>query len=675
MGIRVTKLLTAPWRALKAALTSMRWTGAQRYWWQLGLPRTRFNYGAEIGDGSGSSIVQAVVGWIARNFPEAPLQAVEIQPDGTRRPIVGHRMTERIERPNAYYSGVLLWMATIVDWAVDGNGYWLKRRAPRSGDVAELWWAPASTMEPKWPDDGSVFISHYEYRPDPNKAAIPLEVADVVHFRRGLDPANTRKGISPLRSVMREIFTDEEAANFTASLMRNLGVPGVVIAPDQVGFSQSKEQALQVKADFMEKFGGDKRGEPMVMTAPTKVQVLSFSPEQMELRNLRRIPEERVSAIFGVAAIVAGLGAGLDRSTFTNFSEARESAYEENIIPTQRLLTADLRLQLLPDFETRATVDVQFDLSRVRVLQPDVDKVYERMNKAVLGGWAMVADARLAAGLPVAPEHYVYLRPMTSVEVPAGAPPAPAKARRARRKTRRQAMAALVALRNKYRPRIEAAAGGAVSAEISDVRAAGRRMLRAQGMTEWEAFVDSYYLARPDQVVEQMRPILTAYATDVAAMAAQVAGKTAPMPLEVFLAEYLAALGKRWTGSSRGQLLSVVGDAYRDGLDPIDALETRLGEWEATRAAKVGAWESVQAGNAVTQHTYQAAGVVEKVWMAEAGACPLCQELDGQTVSITEYFLGAGEELSADGARPLTTDLDVGHPPLHEGCGCLVMPV
>ena len=99
----------------------------------------------------------------------------------------------------------------------------------------------------------------------------------------------------------------------------------------------------------------------------------------MDLKALRRIPEERVTAVFGLPAIVAGLGAGLDRSTFANFKEAREAAYESNIIPTQRLLGAELKTQLLADFVGETdTWDLEFDLARVRVLQEDEDAKHTR---------------------------------------------------------------------------------------------------------------------------------------------------------------------------------------------------------------------------------------------------------------------------------------------------------
>jgi HK97 family phage portal protein len=388
---------------------TMRWAGYGAAYVTGLLPRSRFNYAEEIGDGSRSNIVQAVVLWMARTFPEAPVIVVEEQQDGSEVRL-NNRLPKLIEKPNPYYSGVLMWHSTIVDWAMSGNAYWLKRRS-EGGTVAELWWAPSWTVEPKWPDDGSAFISHYEYRPNSEIDPVVIKPEDIVHFRYGMDPYNTRKGCSPLRSLMREIFTDEEASNFTAQMMSHYGVPGLVVSPDpQVG-SISLDQAEQTEQKLSEKFGGDGRGRPMVLTAPAKVNILSFSPEQMMLRDLRRVPEERVTAIYGVAAVVVGLGAGLDRATFTNFAEAREAAYEGNVIPTQRLFAADLTNQLGPDFwGERDNIRVGFDLSKVRVLQPDMDKMATRMSQGVRDGWVMVSEAKRAMALPVTSDDEIYLR-------------------------------------------------------------------------------------------------------------------------------------------------------------------------------------------------------------------------------------------------------------------------
>jgi hypothetical protein len=156
-----------------------------------------------------------------------------------------------------------------------------------------------------------------------------------------------------------------------------------------------------------------------------KVDVLSFSPEKMNLKDMRRVPEERITATLGIPAIVVGLGAGLDRSTFANYAEARESAYESFIIPNQRRFAADLKSQLLPDFGDTAGVAIQFDTSGVRVLQEDENAKAQRWINLVNGGLAMVSEGRNAVGLPVEPEHDVFLRPANLIETGPGAEPAP----------------------------------------------------------------------------------------------------------------------------------------------------------------------------------------------------------------------------------------------------------
>lgn len=411
-------------RAVKAAQTwVMRHAGGARNALSWLLPRTRFDYAREVGDGTGSAIVMAVVGWICRTFPEAPLHVIRIEGDGTRTVQVGHRLAFLIERPNDAYSGVLLWMATLLDWLINGNAYWLKVRN-YAGAVIALWWAPSWSMRPAWPEDGSQFISHFEYNPDGN-AWRPVARGDVVHFRYGMDPRNPRQGMSPLRSLMREIFTDDEAANFTAALLKNLGIPGVIIAPDGDDAGGVDIDAEGIKTKYVEKFSGDRRGEPMVLTSKVKVVPLSFNPQQMDLKTLRRLSEERVTAVLGIPAIVAGLGAGLDRSTFANFKEAREAAYESNIIPTQRLLGAELKTQLLPDFADPAEYEIEWDLSRVRVLQEDEDAKHKRILADFAGGGITLNEARTKLGEQPDPAGDYYLRGATLVAQPFGVLPEP----------------------------------------------------------------------------------------------------------------------------------------------------------------------------------------------------------------------------------------------------------
>jgi phage portal protein BeeE len=398
------------------------------------LPRTRYDYGRDVGQGLGNTAVLACLGWLMRNFPEAPIRLRKRAPDGSLSDVPisssgpGY-MLSLLEYPNDFYSGALMDAALILDYASTGNAYQVKERNA-SGRAVRLWWIPKILMRPRWypnpdPAQGQTgYIDWYEY--NPNGIPFRLEVNDVIHHRDGLDPRNGREGLSKMAALAREIFTDDEASNFSATLLANLGVPGVILSPKDTGTASTNRltDPEGVKQSFMQKFGGDKRGEPLVLTSPTDVTTLSFNPEQLALKDLRRIPEERVSAILGVPAIVAGLGAGLDHATYANYGEAREAGYQEGIIPTHRTFDADYKVQLLNEFvgDPRDYV-VDHDYSEVKALQEDQGKLWERNTKALVSGGITRRIFKLNIGEEPDKTDDVYYVPIALGVINAAEPP------------------------------------------------------------------------------------------------------------------------------------------------------------------------------------------------------------------------------------------------------------
>ena len=380
------------------------------------MPRTRFNYAREV-NGWQSSIIMACVGWIQRTFPEAPIMVQTKDKDGEWIGVADSPMVQLLDNPNPFYDGLLLQSALVADLIISGNSYLIKVRSG-AGRPVQLWWIPSTLIEPKWPRDGTEFLSHYSYSPGGQQ--IPIEPIDIVHYRMGIDPDNLRKGRSPLQALLREVFTDDEAANMTATLLRNMGVPGMVISPEKDA-GVSPQDADAVKAYVKERTTGDRRGEPIVIGSATKVDTFGFNPQQMDLKQLRRIPEERISAVLGVPAIVAGLGAGLDRSTFSNMAEAREMAYESGIIPLQRIVGSQTKHQLLSEYvDDLVNYRVIYDVSDIRVLQEDEDKLSARTIAQVQGGVCKVADAQRILGLPEDESQDFYLRGFNMLSVRSG---------------------------------------------------------------------------------------------------------------------------------------------------------------------------------------------------------------------------------------------------------------
>ena len=404
-----------PLRPVLKALSNMRHAGLGLF--TLGTPNTRIDFSG-VNPQTNSAAAAGIL-WIARSYPEAPVVVRETDPDGSESIVPRHPLARRLERPNAFYSGPLMDMALMIEYVADGNAYLIKVR-DRQKAVRELWWTPQSLMEPKWPQDGSLFLSHYDYRPG-GGTPIRLEPSDVVHLRYGLDPDNPRKGRSPFKTLLREIWSDDEAAAFTASLLRNLGVPGVIIAPKDANVNVTQEQIDASRAKWDQTFSGDNRGRVAFMKGASDVHVLSFSPQQMDMSALRGIPEERIAAVLGIPAAVLGFGTGLAQTKVgATMKELREQAYESGIIPLQRMIAAELTTQLLPDYESEDKFRVDYDLSKVRVLQDDENAKATRVGALLSGGVMRRDEAREAFGLSVTEADKVYLMPFNVVEVPAG---------------------------------------------------------------------------------------------------------------------------------------------------------------------------------------------------------------------------------------------------------------
>jgi phage portal protein BeeE len=230
---------------IKAALTSFRHpsSGSHSHWEGgfFSLPGSSYDYERAAGDLWANSIVAASCKWAARTFPEASFR-VERRRGAGWEADDSHDLPKLVDRPNMHYSGRTLWAATLLSMMVDGNAYWLKVRS-MSGNVVELWYLPHFLVEPRWPRDGSEFISVYEYKSGGSGGSQWLDPADVVHFRDGLDPNNTRKGLSPLAAQIREVCVDNEAATFSAAILRNSGIVGATITPTDSDFDMTDERA------------------------------------------------------------------------------------------------------------------------------------------------------------------------------------------------------------------------------------------------------------------------------------------------------------------------------------------------------------------------------------------------------------------------------------------------
>lgn len=390
------------------------------------LPNTRFPYGRGVRDGLDSNVVMAPVNWILRNFTEAELRMQR----RTKRmwdPLEDHRVVELIDRPNPYYDGDLLWKATVLSYVLEGDAYWLKVRNA-FGEPIQLFYLPHFLVKPKSSRDGTELISHYEYRPWWGGPKFDIPARDMVHQRFGLDPRDMKHGLSPLKPLLREVFTDDEAANFSATILRNMGVPGGVIAPSDGSALPNSDDIEEMREYMKSAFSGDKRGEWLVLGSPTKIEHFGFDPQALMIGNLRDIAEERVCAMLGIPAAVVGFGAGLQQTKVgATMKELRRLAWTSCLQPMQRSLARQVSGELIPEFQSQdRRFRLWFDVSSVPAFQEEETELTRRILMQVEKGVLRVDRAQEQLGLEIDENQAVYLRPIGSIAVPAdGSPPAP----------------------------------------------------------------------------------------------------------------------------------------------------------------------------------------------------------------------------------------------------------
>ena len=169
-------------------------------------------------------------------------------------------------------------------------------------------------------------------------------------------------------------------------------------------------------------------------------------------------------------------------------------------------------------------------------------------------------------------------------------------------------------------------------------------------------------------ILQALGPLFSRYAADVWRAEG---GKGEPSE------EFVQALAQAYTdhhlNSSRIQLQEVVKEAGEDKA--LDALRDRFAEWADKRPSKVAANETVRASNAIALEQMRSEGVVTKRWASSGGSCPYCSGLDGTAVEIERAFFTPDDSYHPEGAEtPLTFTTSIGHPPVHQGCDCSVVP-
>ena len=363
------------------------------------LPNSTKDWVGICGDLMLNSIVAISMDYFIRAFAEARPMVYRLIPgsDSEYEKYPEHPILALLANPQPNLAPSRFWSNVIIDYKIYGNAYIRKLRSSTNGPVIGLQFLPSQQVQPV--GNNTEPIVAYNYVVDGNPYAIKPD--DVIHIAYGRDPEDYRLGRSPLMSTLREVATDNVASSTAYGLMKNSGMPSLMVGPDATDqtVDVSDDDLRTLKKRLQDSFTGENNGSIAVMSGPFKMEKVSFSPADMALDSVRHTPEERITSALGLNCLVLNLSAGLQNSTYSNLQEATQSAWNNGVIPLLRVFAESITQNLLDEYTESVYGDYfDWDLSEISALKEDDYKEAQKAELLYKAGIIDRAEAKRMVG-------------------------------------------------------------------------------------------------------------------------------------------------------------------------------------------------------------------------------------------------------------------------------------
>lgn len=350
-----------------------------------------------------SSAVSACVRALAGSFPEPPLIAYKDTPEGKQPAGVNDALQKLIRNPNPDMGEAELNQFLITYASCGGNAYIWKERS-KNGKVLYLWPFSDGQIQPI-PGHSTFegFVAGYKFDAGDGDP-IFLSKNDVIQWKWMIDPEQPWKGIGAIEFAVKDINSDTESSRYTYAMFKSNAVPPVAITLVE-GEELTDAKASRLRKAWLQRYGKEDVGAPAFLEAGMTIQKLGMNMQELDLSNLKNVPESRICASFGVPPVIALLYVGLKRSDYGD-GMARKSFTETTLVALWRSFSSEMTSALSDEFGGGYTLE--FDLSQVKALQENLNELWTRINTAVTNGYITRGEARRALGFKTGAEDNVY---------------------------------------------------------------------------------------------------------------------------------------------------------------------------------------------------------------------------------------------------------------------------
>lgn len=615
-----------------------------------------------------ATAVYACVRVLAESVASLPLILYERDGNGKRRATDHPLYTVLHSLPNPEMTRTELWEALVGHAALRGNAYAYIEWGD-DGQVRELW--------PLRPD--RVVVHRYQgqllYEVQmPSGTPEYLPAWQVMHIR-GLS-SDGLMGYSPIAMGRQAVGLLMAAEEFGARFFGNDARPGGVLEhPGILG----DEAYANLLSSWEGRHGGLSNSHKVaILEEGMRYSQIGIAPNDAQFLETRNFQTAEVARLFRIPPHMIG---DLSHSTNNNIEHQGLEFVTNTLRPwLVRIEQAITKSLLLPTERPRFFAEHLVDA----LLRGDTTSRYAAYAVGRGNGWLSANDIREKENMnPIegGDEYWVPLNMAPLGQVPPTAEPAPTR--------NEPMMRSIVETAVPLRPEQRMAANSRhtlaqaqehvladvmtriVRREAQDVGTAARKFSGRNDQAGFRTWLAEFYEAQQAYIVRQLMAPMRAYAELVGAAVSEETGR-AVGDVEAFTTAYVNTAAVRHVARSQAGVEAVL-DSNPD--DWGTAVADDAAEWPETQPEGMAHEESIRAGNALAVAMYVGIGLLGKRWVSFGDSCPFCSRLNGQQSGITEIFLPAGADFEGVGGVVLKVTRNIGHPPAHRGCDCMVVGI
>ena len=330
-------------------------------------------------------------------------------------------------RPNQMMGRVKFWRTVSQHFSLAGGTFLFLTQADSDAPIGQgqmpgaMWPIREDLVEVKLDEKNRP--AFYEFAVGEKRVTFPEHA--VAHVFDS-DPDNPYRGIGPMQAAFRTVNNLYLAEGFDDALVRSGGQIGGFISPAD-GMTLTPEQQKELLDSLKQKNLDPKNSGKWAITPEgLKFQAASWSPKDMEAKELRILGRNHVMMVFRLTPPLLGIVEDVNRA---NGGVARRVFYESHGIPFYEFVADEVQTQLFQKIG-RPEVALSFDWQSIPAMREDAAAQQQRVR-----GWMECGrsfkEAVAIEGLEVdeldsmegVDERYI-ASGLTPVEL-AHAPPAP----------------------------------------------------------------------------------------------------------------------------------------------------------------------------------------------------------------------------------------------------------